>query len=84
MRSFKQILWRHISRYYIAQVVLGVPGSLLLSWHYDHVFPSHRKIVAYSVFWSTMFGMMTISNAYFAWRHQAAPALNDSVSSRGE
>jgi multisubunit Na+/H+ antiporter MnhB subunit len=68
MRSFRQILWRHVSRYGFTTVVLGAIGLLLFNWAYDHAFPNRRSIVLYSVGWTIAMAIATVSNAWSEWR----------------
>lgn len=68
MRSFRQILWRHVYRYGFAQLVVIVAGMLFVDWHYDHIFPSRQRILRYSVWWLAGIGIPTVWNAWDAWR----------------
>jgi len=43
MRSFRQILWRHVYRFGIPQLVLIAVGMLFVEWHYDQSFRASRK-----------------------------------------
>jgi len=68
MRSFKQILWWHLSRQGIPVVVLFVTGTLLIDWHFENVFPSQQRIVLYCVWYLIVVGILTVWNAWIEWR----------------
>jgi multisubunit Na+/H+ antiporter MnhB subunit len=69
MRSFRQILWRHVWRYGFVTVVLGAIGLVLINWAYDHAFPSKRQIAVTCGGWLTAIGIATVWNAWAEWRH---------------
>jgi len=68
MRSFKQILWRHVYRFGFPQLVVITVGMLFLEWHFDHAFPNHQKILRYGELWLAVIGIQTVWNAWDEWR----------------
>jgi len=75
MRSFRQILWRHVYRFGIPQLVLIAVGMLFVEWHYDHEFPSEQKILRYCAFWLAGIGILTLWNAWDEWRHASRASV---------
>jgi hypothetical protein len=75
MRSFKQILWRHVWRYGFAQFVLWVTGTVLIDRHYDHAFPSQRRIVLLCVWFFCLVLVMTVWNAWDEWRRASRATI---------
>lgn len=68
MRSFRQILWRHVTRFLIPAAVLGPTVLLLFNWAFYDEYPTHRRIVLYSVGWFISMAMATLTNAWMEWR----------------
>lgn len=75
MRSFRQILWWHVSRYDFKTVVLGAIGLVLFDWAYDRAFPSQRHIVVNCGGWLTAIGIATVWNAWAEWRHASRATI---------
>jgi hypothetical protein len=68
MQSFRQILWRHAGRYGLVMAFVGATVVLLFNWAFYHEYPTHRRIVLYSVSSFIAVAIATVSNAWMEWR----------------
>lgn len=75
MRSFRQILWRHATRFGIPTVVVGAIGLLLFNWAYYHEYPTHRRIVVSFVCWFIAMTIATGWNAWIEWRRATRASI---------